>query len=358
MKKPGTLLLGLAICLPCIFGCTSVMVTTYKLDEAEGYDGVVYYLPKKLIKLKIEVKEDALIATLTALPSVPDTDVPYIAHLNHKASRSDDLTIQTTKEGLLKAVKSISEEQTAQIIVKLSEAVVEAAKLVATVSTRFPAADPLEGKEPPRTFETVFDPSDAKAESDINEQLALTAFKEYQIKVDRPVAPEGKLAFPVDGIVHRRAGVVTIHLLKTVESERKPAVSVLGEQFVIPNVGPVTVIPMEAGPFVKTEYDLKFEDGLLTEMHATKPSELLAIVQIIPDTLKSIASIPAELVQVKVDYSTKAKSLLDARKNIIDAQKGLLEKQGELIDAQKALLEKQREGETSDDNDARNDPNE
>ena len=251
-----------------------------------------------------------------------------------------------------------SEEQTAQVIVKLSEAVVEAAKLVATVSTRFPAADPLEEKEPPRTFETVFDPSDAKAESDINEQLALTAFKEYQIKVDRPVAPEGKLAFPVDAIVHRRAGVVTIHLLKTVESERKAAVSVLGEQFVIPNVGPVTVIPMEAGPFVKTEYDLKFEDGLLTEMHATRPSELLAIVQIIPDTLKTIASIPAELVQVKVDYSTRAKSLLDARKSIIDAQKGLLEKQGELIDAQRALLEKQREGETSDDNDARNDPNE
>jgi hypothetical protein len=79
----------------------------------------------------------------------------------------------------------------------------------------------------------------------------------------------------------------------------------------IPQAGPVSYIPMHSSAFVKTVDDVQFQDGAIKSWSRERPSEVLEIVRLPVKVATSIISVPAQLLSVRVDYSSKAKSLAD-----------------------------------------------
>lgn len=89
----------------------------------------------------------------------------------------------------------------------------------------------------------------------------------------------------------------------------------------LPNESPTYLFDMKRSALVKKTYDVKFENGFLTSAKINKPSEWLAGVSLPVDILKGIASIPAELIQLKFNYNSNQQALLDAEKAKFDSLK-------------------------------------
>jgi hypothetical protein len=93
----------------------------------------------------------------------------------------------------------------------------------------------------------------------------------------------------------------------------------------LPDHSPKICMPIERAAFVKKVTNLTFDRGILTEVHIGKPSEALGFMDIPVSIAKAIASVPAELIQLKINYSNKEKDLVDARKAELEAKQALLE---------------------------------
>lgn len=317
MKPTSLIAQALALMLFLCSGCTRTLVSSNAISEANQHKGVVYYLPKKLVRVTIDKDDSKFNISVEALPAVPDERYCFVANQIHSRWRTDDFKITTTTNGLLNSVEGSSEDQSGQIVVKLTEAAKQAFLLAARMS--FPAGDPA--KAVPEHFEYVFDPSSKEIDA-LNTQLANRKWDlKLEVEAFMPEHPSvAAVPNKTNGVIYRRA----VACMLTVKQNEK----VLARQpLVLPNFGPIVLIPIQGGSFSKTTFSMKFQDGILTEMASNKPSEVLGFVSILPDALKNIASIPAEILQLKVDYSSKQKELLKAQKEIIDAQNALIEAQ-------------------------------
>lgn len=95
-------------------------------------------------------------------------------------------------------------------------------------------------------------------------------------------------------------------------------------------------LPINRAAFIKKITNLTFDNGILTEVHMEKPSEASGFWDIPLSIVKGIASVPAELLQFKIDYSNKEKTLADAQKAELDAKKALLDYQKKVIENEKS----------------------
>jgi hypothetical protein len=84
-------------------------------------------------------------------------------------------------------------------------------------------------------------------------------------------------------------------------------------------------MPITRAAFVRKVTNLTFDSGVLTEIHIEKPSEALAFMEIPLTIAKAILSVPAELIQLKINYSSRDKELHDARKAELEAKQALLD---------------------------------
>jgi hypothetical protein len=96
------------------------------------------------------------------------------------------------------------------------------------------------------------------------------------------------------------------------------------------------VVDNSRGVFVKKRVDLLVTDGVLNGIEVDKPSELLAIISLPVDVLKTIASIPAEILSVKVKQISDERGLTSAQVELLKAQIDLIKQKQALTDAQNA----------------------
>ncbi|OLN27023.1 hypothetical protein DVDV_2323 [Desulfovibrio sp. DV] len=89
----------------------------------------------------------------------------------------------------------------------------------------------------------------------------------------------------------------------------------------MPNESPAYLFDLRRTAFVKKTYAVQFENGFLTSAKINKPSELLAGVSLPVDIIKSIASIPAEIIQLKINYNSQQQALLEAEKTKFESLK-------------------------------------
>jgi hypothetical protein len=240
---------------------------------------------------------------------VPDSSQLYTLDYQRSALSEDTLTLTIDSDGLLKKIESSTEDKTGQIILKLIETAKEAAKAaalaVAGVATQ--------------TGDYVFAPENVDA---INKRIKADLGEEApQITIDPPVLPSPPTArCDGDGVCFRplRPYVVTVTL------GGRPFRS---ETVLLPNEAPILSLPVHRAAFVKNVTNATFNQGILTEVHIEKPSELLAFFEIPLAVAKAIAAVPAELLQVKIDYSSKEKQLADAQKAQLEATQALLNAQ-------------------------------
>jgi hypothetical protein len=97
--------------------------------------------------------------------------------------------------------------------------------------------------------------------------------------------------------------------------------------------------PINRGSFVDQKTELKFEKGVLSSVEFDKPSEVLAVAEFPLEIVKSVVSLPTELIQLKFNYSSENKKLLESQKAEVDTLKALLESQEALIKKQSGQTE-------------------
>lgn len=102
---------------------------------------------------------------------------------------------------------------------------------------------------------------------------------------------------------------------------------------VLPNASPLVAIDISRAFLVQKVTTLDFDDdsGLLKKFEIDKKSELLAAAQLPNDIIKAALELPAEFIQLRIDYVT-------AEDNLNKGEVALAEKQGELAAAKKAAL--------------------
>lgn len=287
---------------------------------------------------------------LAELPAIPDPKERYLARLSHWITHADSLKIGTTDAGLLKTVSGTSTDKTGAILEDTAKAIIAGLKASVGMPGPMVEAVPLKTSDPCAlvptfvtqafTNEYTFNPSDPEEQKTMNCTLQKlgSAFRISAKKLPSvEPQPGGSDAAPkvgavpgnhpdtcqcVKGLVYRRP-VRWEFSVQKVSDVGKEGVPVRTVAILLPNEGPSMVASMETGPFIPTSYDIAFQDGMLTKWDVDRPSELYAIIQIPLNILKDVIALPTQLIQLKLDYSSKDVELLKSEKAQVEAAAAL-----------------------------------
>lgn len=268
---------------------------------------------------------------------VPDVEKKFIARPFHNPLRDDVQTFKVSNKGLLTSANVTATDRSADVIVEIAGAIASLGGSGGFDEDGNPVEDSSEVKCPIIASEHIFDPIDQSNIDEINRKLHINKFGLQIDDVDLLGAPSITKATPIavkgrltpneeDGLYYRTPIPILVSysrcsLEETPESERDSDVS--GDQprcdpatvqavsatlAMIPQAGPVSYIPMRSSAFVKTVDDVTFENGTITGWTNNRPSEALEIVRLPVKILRSVISVPAEILSLKIDYSSKEES--------------------------------------------------
>lgn len=312
-----------ALILTALLACSCSTVKTKPVATGgvitPKHGGVSYYLPKGVVTasvLKSEATDASgkLIASyrlsLSDVAYVPDTTQLFFLRYEPSILADDALTVDVTSKGLLSKVNVSSEDQTGAVVLKLAELGKEVAKGFVLLSA---------GPGETTVFQQTFDPLDAASVSALN-----TAIKGYagnlQLTVNTTAAPAPVVgAEGFSGIAYRP--LMPCEVVVSGNDSQTEAV------IYVPNKAIINTFPLDRGAFIKKVANLTFDNGVLTEFTINKPSEALGAVSLPVDLAKLVASVPAEILTVKVNHANDEKSLLQAQQALLDAQKSLQQAQ-------------------------------
>lgn len=120
------------------------------------------------------------------------------------------------------------------------------------------------------------------------------------------------------------------------------------QTYLLPNGTKIVSFNMKRASFVKVVYGLKFTDGVLTEVHLNKPSEVLGAVKIPLQIAEALVALPAQIFKLRVDYSTSQKTAFENEKLRLEAEKAIFDLQNQIRDL-KDERKKEQQGNTGED---------
>jgi len=304
-------------------------------------------------------------AKLDLQPASADRDHRYVGVLRHNWLRDDTFKLAVNPAGLLASANIVAADRTGDILVEAAGAYSALARGGGATVAAEVVPDQLDCGDP-KSIVLLFDPTN----SDELDEIALrlkTANYPFQ------VGPRW------DSQNHRTNDIPTGAEVETARSTRKAAAALVisadktnaeaiykaykGALFyrspvptlvtlernvnntwhvvdsamvVLPQAGPISYIPANSSAFVKTVDDVVFVDGMVASWSPDRPSEVLEIVRLPVKVATAIISVPAQLVSLRVDYSSKAKSLADSQASEIAAQKSLAKLRACLAEAKVA----------------------
>ncbi|WP_339692140.1 hypothetical protein [uncultured Parasphingorhabdus sp.] len=302
-------------------------------------------------------------------PFSPDPSARFVANLSHNILRDDEQKFMVSSDGLLSSANVTAADRTGDVIVELAGAFaafgggslpVARSKVVGEE----PVA-PVNCDTPIKDFRYIFDPISEDERKKVNDELNRANwpfFVDAEVKnlleqrsdaeapsrkvplltsntfdhsgnckkepIQNASQQKLQLCQPVDGLLYRTALPATITIRQCVGgcnlSQRTPGVPVQGALVALPQAGPVSYIPLRSSAFVKTVDNIVFDKGMLTSWEANRPSEVLEIVRLPIRLLKAVISVPAEILQLRVNYSSQAESLSSGYAKQLEAQQKLI----------------------------------
>lgn len=324
------LLAGL-ISVSAISGCARNVYSSRNLATVNrDLNGLTYALPTTWFEIASTPADGGL--TVIDVGAVRLPDAGHVYSLDHTASQfaHDEILIEVGENQLLQQVNTTTEDVTDQIIVSV-------AKTAASLATfSVPPIAPQDQKRgddlfacaapPPSQWRVILDPFNTETwPSWLSHQclkMALIAAPE-QISDHNNRSDEDCRR----GICHRAP------VPYRVEIDLGPAGV---HQFVAPvlNGAPILSIDVNRTAFVENKTNLTFTDGVLTSMSATRPSPVLEVVQLPVEVAKAVLSAPAEILRLRVDYSTQAVADLEAEQKLLEASEAFDAFRKELIENQ------------------------
>jgi hypothetical protein len=301
-------------------------------------------------------------AMLEALPAQADPDQRFVARLSHNILRDDTLKLNVGASGLLTSANIVATDRTADMIVEIAGAIGGSRTGVRgqddQPATGEPACATL-----PRQFVHVFDPMRAwvhDTTTPVNQvtlpavdqlNIALSAaYFPFRVQIDPRalvvVGPERTEGEPrgsqrrlqgepyfleTEGAIYYRSAVpITFTIQQRMpraanETANAPYrwQSVDAAVVMLPQAGPVSYIPMNSSAFVRTVNDVQFSDGSITSWSAERPSEGLEVVRLPVRVLTALVSVPAQLLSIRVDVSTRERSLAEMQQQQIEQHERL-----------------------------------
>lgn len=338
--------------------------------------------------------EYVVTVTVGATKQVADPNAPLILEYQPEAGTNDAFKLAVGANGLLNNVNSTSKDESAAIIVKLAElareglrtvtALAPAPSLMATdalaleadkespddkrrracaatlqkmaVTTEINLSDVLlsEGSKPPAVANLQTDQlNDRVVKAMLKIPGALPSFDQRLIQAitlsGKTIALPGNASAttpsttPYPGIIFRlmtpRAFGVdlsssNITFGKTGCSLQSQASYIGGSAIMVADPRRTFVVDNSRTAFVAKKVNLTVADGVLLGIDVDKPSELLAAISLPVDVLKVIASIPGEILSVKVKQLSDQNNLSAAQVKMLELQIDMIKQRQSLIDAQ------------------------
>lgn len=254
-------------------------------------------------------------AKLELLPAHGDRTMRFVAKPRHNALRDDSTKLSVTTDGLLSSSNVIAADRTGDIIVEIAGA-------IAGISGMPVGTQGLTGGAPAiscnqyRKLVTIFDPAKSTDYEKANRDLSDAGYPLRLAWMNEPSGGEvpGQLPTPMakDVIFYRTPLPAQIRISEC------PAVGCTSGDVVIedllvsiPQAGPISYIPQRSSAFVRTVNDVQFENGVIKSWSADRPSEVLEVVRLPVRILTAIVSVPANLIQLRVNHDTQAKNLAE-----------------------------------------------
>jgi hypothetical protein len=332
--------------------------------------------------------EYVLTLTLGVAKQVADPDAALMFEYQPEAGTSDTFKLAVGANGLLSNVSSTSKDESAAIIIKLAELAKEGLRVATAFArpaadVRAAAAEPEETAEDKRrrmcaqtlqkmSVTTEVNLSDLvragsgwqldQQTADFNAKVvrAMQIIDSKAPQLLRPMEFTSKARGPLPGTVSNNpifvnpkataySGIVfrimtpralSVELATSGAnfgngcSLARDAATIGDMTFMVADPLRTFVVDNSRTAFVTKKVNLTVSDGVLLGIDVEKPSELLAAITLPVEVLKVIASIPGEMLSIKVKQISDEKSLSAAQVEMLKLQIDLIKQRQALIDAQ------------------------
>lgn len=292
-------------------------------------------------------------AAIELLAPVADTRVRLVADAFHSPLRDDDTKLAVNASGLFSTANVVAADRTGDILVEIASAfsgLGGAGDQLAAFDGGSQLADPGECAKLPTKFAYRLDPSNSAERDKANGELKDAGFP-FRVQVPAmansydvadTIADRQRIGgsaqdktYPIDdalrhqgmngALFYRTALPQTIILRQCTTgtqcaAEGADSVPIDATITMLPQIGPVSYIPMRSSAFVKTVDDVVFDNGMLVSWNASRPSEVLEVVRLPVKILKSIVSVPAEIFKLRIDLSDQQKGLAASQQAQMAAQ--------------------------------------
>lgn len=258
------------------------------------------------------------------LPAVPDHSQRFVADYAHNILRDDDGKLSLTAEGLLSSSNIVAADRTGDILVELAGAIAGfgtgGIKPMGNNEVRTPQGD---CDAPVKKFVYQFDPANDPTASSVNKELTDSGFGVITLELKGSAAPatapkeQDINAIGRQGALFYRSAVPITVIIR---QQGRPVDAAMA---MIPQIGPISYVPVRSSAFVKTVDDVTFSNGAITAWNASRPSEVLEVVRLPIKLLKAVISVPAEILSLKVNLSDKDKALAVSQQAQIASQEKL-----------------------------------
>lgn len=304
---------------------------------ATNTSAIQYYLPKTLLELEIK----SIKSTAGALSNpeitintvdVPDQSQSYYYRYRRNIFSKDEVKVEFTDNHLLDKISSATESRAGVTFTKVGELAVELAKFGSIPSAAVGEEEVI--------YKAIFDPMTANSITRVNSDLTgHPEFGSMNLRIYlNPITNSANLssltsastfsptANSNDGIKYRTSlphelTVISLNSATPTSSRVfiRTLVNLPGDQ--------IGNIQVRRTAFAKEIKEITFKNGYLKSVSVNNESEAEGFIDIPLDLVKKIISIPSEIVQFKIDTSSKNKELLEMQKQLLEAQKALEEAQ-------------------------------
>lgn len=292
--------------------------------------------------------------TLSVLPHAPDTAHRYLLRHDESLARDDKLKFEVSN-GLLSSSAAESTGQMSTVLLNVVRALGAAGTSSTTMrikSTQQPDLAPPKSTPPacePYDLDLRFDPTDAQDVARAKDALDRRGLDLGLSGLARgpgtagPAAPIARPAEPVAGLVYRAPVPMQIAVSATQNAAGarqacglEEGVATARVSGTFPDATTRFALPIQGAAFAKVSAKYGFKDGMPLSADIDRPSQLVAITALPVDILKALISVPAELIKLRVDYSSQAAAQAEAQVREAKAQQDLIKALDDLEAARKA----------------------
>lgn len=292
-------------------------------------------IDRKIAEKQTEIagyKENTLayrdVFTLESKALQPDLDKVYVASVKKNFWTSETIELKTTPSGLLTGGSGKSEGNLDEIIVAAFQAFASVSPLeMRTLSFLEKTAKVIKPEDPCRqpeeksySAEFSFDSESIKNLANNMKQKGFCYQLSWQVADGLTKAKEIHLPETeckdgcVGGLLYPRQIRVGLKVTEHNQSNYQILYADVIDR------RSVAYIPLDASMFATNDYEYEFNNGLLTRYKSVTPNEFVGFFSMIPAAGKALLSIPAEILQLKIDYSSKEEGYYKVQQTLMEAR--------------------------------------